>query len=87
MPFSSEFLDSGTTLALAVRAIRYLRITELCEKWNGSKIQNWAMVRNQLITNDIIKACIEKYEHMICQPFFQPRGYPFGWKTSTFELF
>lgn len=27
MPFSSEFLDSGTTLALAVRAIRYFIIT------------------------------------------------------------
>ena len=43
----------------------YLRIAELYKKWNGSKVQNWAMVRNQLVTNDKIKACIEKYEHMI----------------------
>ena len=27
LPFSSNFLDSGTTLALAVRAIRYFIIT------------------------------------------------------------
>lgn len=43
----------------------YLRITELYKKWNGSKVQNWAMVRNQLATNDKIKARIEKYEHLI----------------------
>lgn len=43
----------------------YLRITELYKKWNGSKVQNWAMVRNQLATNDQIKARIEKYEHLI----------------------
>lgn len=43
----------------------YLRITELYKKWNGSKVQNWAMVRNQLVTDDKIKARIEKYEHMI----------------------
>lgn len=35
------------------------------KKWNGSKVQNWAMVRNQLATNDKIKARIEKYEHLI----------------------
>ena len=45
--------------------VLYLRITEFYKKWNGSKIQNWAMVRNQLVTNDKIKARIEKYEHMI----------------------
>ncbi len=43
----------------------YLRITELYKKWNGSKVQNWAMVRNQLSTDDKIKARIEKYEHLI----------------------
>lgn len=43
----------------------YLRITELYKKWNGSKVQNWAMVRNQLVTDDKIKARIEKYEHLI----------------------
>ena len=49
----------------ALLKVLYLRITELYKKWNGSKIQNWAMVRNQLVTNDKIKARIEKYEHMI----------------------
>lgn len=35
------------------------------QKWNGSKVQNWAMVRNQLAANEKISARIEKYEHMI----------------------
>ncbi len=43
----------------------YLRTTELYKKWNGSKVQNWAMVRNQLAANKKISARIEKYEHMI----------------------
>ena len=43
----------------------YLRTTELYKKWNGSKVQNWAMVRNQLAANEKISARIEKYEHMI----------------------
>ena len=40
----------------ALLKLLYLRITELYKKWNGSKVQNWAMVRNQLATNDKIKA-------------------------------
>lgn len=43
----------------------YLRTTELYKKWNGSKVQNWAMVRNQLAANEKISARIEKYKHMI----------------------
>ena len=43
----------------------YLKITKLYKKWNGSKLQNWAMVRNQLSTNEKISARIEKYEHLI----------------------
>ena len=43
----------------------YLRTTELYKKWNGSKVQNWAMVRNQLAANEKISARIKKYEHMI----------------------
>ncbi len=35
------------------------------QKWKGSKVQNWALVRNQLATDDRIKARIEKYEHLI----------------------
>ena len=49
----------------ALLKLLYLRITELYKKWNESKVQNWAMVRNQLATNDKIKARIEKYEHLI----------------------
>ena len=49
----------------ALLKLLYLRITELYKKWNGSKVQNWAMVKNQLATNDKIKARIEKYEHLI----------------------
>lgn len=53
----------------ALLKLLYLRITELYKKWNGSKVQNWAMVRNQLATNDKIKARIEKYEHLIWRRF------------------
>ena len=49
----------------ALLKLLYLRTTELYKKWNGSKVQNWAMVRNQLSTNGKISARIEKYEHMI----------------------
>ena len=40
----------------ALLKLLYLRITELYKKWNGSKVQNWALVRNQLATNDKIIA-------------------------------
>ena len=49
----------------ALLKLLYLRITELYKKWNGSKVQNWALVRNQLAINDKIKARIEKYDHLI----------------------
>ena len=49
----------------ALLKLLYLRTTELYKKWNGSKVQNWAMVRNQLATNEKISASIEKYEHLI----------------------
>ncbi len=49
----------------ALLKLLYLRITELYKKWNDSKVQNWAMVRNQLSTNEKISARIEKYEHTI----------------------
>lgn len=38
---------------------------QLYKKWNGSKVQNLAMVRNQLAANEKISARIKKYEHMI----------------------
>lgn len=40
----------------ALLKLLYLRTTELYKKWNGSKVQNWAMVRNQLATNEKISA-------------------------------
>ena len=49
----------------ALLKLLYLRTTELYKKWNGSKVQNWAMVRKQLATNEKISARIKKYEHMI----------------------
>lgn len=38
----------------AVMKALYLRITELYKKWNGRPISNWAMVRNQLSTDEKI---------------------------------
>lgn len=49
----------------ALLKLLYLRTNGLYKKRNGSKVQNWAMVRNQLSTNEKIIARIEKYEHMI----------------------
>ncbi len=49
----------------ALLKLLYLRTTELYKKWNGSTVQNWALVRNQLILNDKMKARIEKYKHLI----------------------
>ena len=49
----------------ALLKLLYLRTTELYKKWNGSKVQNCAMVRNQLAANEKISARIKKYEHMI----------------------
>lgn len=42
----------------ALLKLLYLRTTELYKKWNGSKVQNWAMIRNQLATNEKISASI-----------------------------
>lgn len=38
------------------------------ENGMAGKVQNWAMVRNQFVTDDKIKARIEKYEHLIWPP-------------------
>lgn len=45
----------------ALFKLLYLRIQELYKKWNGKKVSNWAMVRNQLLINDKFRAIIEKY--------------------------
>lgn len=49
----------------ALLKLLYLRITELYKEWNGSKFQNWTMVKNQFSTDDKIKTRIEKYQHLI----------------------
>lgn len=46
----------------ALLKLLYLRITELYTKWNNRPVSNWAMVRNQLITDEKIKERILKYE-------------------------
>ena len=48
----------------ALLKVLYLRIQELYREWNGSKVRNWAMVRNQLVIDDSIKARIEKYDRL-----------------------
>lgn len=47
----------------ALLKLLYLRVTELERKWEKSiGIRNWAMVRNQLMTNDKLKKRLLKYE-------------------------
>ena len=48
----------------ALRKLLYLRITELYKKWENGKVSNWAMVRNQLATDNRINARIKKYENL-----------------------
>ncbi len=48
----------------ALLKVLYLRITELYRKWDGSGVQNWAMVRNQLSLNEKLQSRIQKYEHL-----------------------
>ena len=47
----------------ALRKILYLRVTELYRKWNGRPVTNWAMVRNQLSTDNSMQERILKYEN------------------------
>ncbi|MGJ0722733.1 IS256 family transposase, partial [Enterococcus avium] len=37
------------------------RTKELHAKWSGGRIQNWAMVLNQLMINETFSSRIEKY--------------------------
>ena len=46
----------------ALLKLLYLRTTELYKKWNGSKVQNWAMVRNQLLLDKRMQPLFEKYD-------------------------
>ena len=49
----------------ALLKLLYLRTRELYAKWNGSCVQNWAMVRNQLAINSKFQTLIQKYENLI----------------------
>ncbi len=40
----------------------YLRVRELSKKWGQRPIPNWALVRNQLETDDNIRRRIQKYD-------------------------
>ena len=46
----------------AVLKLLYLRVTELEKKWSHRPISNWALVRNQLDTDDNFKERIRKYQ-------------------------
>lgn len=48
----------------ALLKLLYLRITELYRKWQGGKVQNWAMVRNQLLVNPVLRERLLKYENL-----------------------
>jgi putative transposase len=45
----------------ALLKLLYLRTKELHVKWSGGRIQNWAMVLNQLMINEAFSSRIEKY--------------------------
>ena len=45
----------------ALLKLLYLRTKELHAKWSGGRIQNWAMVLNQLMVNESFSSRIEKY--------------------------
>lgn len=45
----------------ALLKVLYLRVKELENKWDGGRIQNWAMVMNQLLLHDELKDRVLKY--------------------------
>ncbi|CEE03052.1 transposase [Caldibacillus thermoamylovorans] len=45
----------------ALLKVLYLRVKELETKWEGGRIQNWAMVMNQLLLHDELKDRVLKY--------------------------
>lgn len=47
---------------MAVYKIFYLRILELYKKWENHRLQNWAMVRNQLLIDDRMAELMERYD-------------------------
>ncbi len=47
----------------ALLKLLFLRVKELQKKWNGRRVSNWALVRNQLEVNERIKQRIIKYDN------------------------
>ena len=45
----------------ALFKLLYLRVKELDQKWETGHPQNWSMVLNQLMVNDLFKDRIQKY--------------------------
>ena len=45
----------------AVFKLLYLRVKELDKKWNGAAKQNWSLVLNQLMVNDLFAERINRY--------------------------
>ncbi|MEC2121280.1 transposase, partial [Bacillus subtilis] len=45
----------------ALLKILFLRTKELEKKWDGGRIQQWAMVMNQLLVHDHLKERVKKY--------------------------
>ena len=45
----------------AVFNLLYFRVQELYQKWSGRRIPNWALVRNQLLTNERMAKLMEHY--------------------------
>lgn len=48
----------------ALLKLLYLRITELYKKWKHRPVSNWAMVRNQLSTDERMQNRLLKYEQL-----------------------
>ena len=46
----------------AVLKALYLRLTELYKKWANRPVSNWALVRNQLSTDENLHNRIMRYE-------------------------
>ncbi len=47
----------------ALLKLLFLRVKELQKKWQGRRVSNWALVRNQLEVNEGIKQRIMKYDN------------------------
>ena len=65
----------------ALLKLLYLHITELYKKWNDSKVQNWAIVRNQLSTNEK-SVPVSKNTSTRFEPFMQ--GYFVSLRSTSY---